>query len=104
MENVPLPAETDPDKYKIVFENDRVRVYNYTDKPGDKTRLHHHDAFILHALAPFKRKLTNENGESVVREFKGGETFWSEAQDHMGENVGQTDTQALIVELKSSTR
>lgn len=100
MSNVPLPTETDPDKYKIVFENDRVRVYDYTDKPGDKTQLHHHDAFILHALSPFKRKLTFENGDSVVREFKGGETFWSEAQNHIGENVGDSDTHVLIVELK----
>ena len=100
MSNVPLPTETDPDKYKLVLENERVRVYDYIDKPDDKTQLHHHDAFILHALSPFKRKLTFENGESVTREFKGGETFWSESQNHIGENVGDTDTHALIVELK----
>lgn len=101
MTDIPLPTHTDPDKYKLVFENERVRVYDYTDKPGDKTQLHHHDAFVLHALGPFKRKLTFENGESVIREFKGGETFWSEAQNHIGENVGETDTRVLIVELKS---
>lgn len=67
MANIPLPTETDPGKYKIVFENDRVRVYDYADKPGDKTQLHHHDAFVLHVLSPFKRKLTFENGESVGR-------------------------------------
>lgn len=100
MSKIPLPTETDPDKYKLVFENERVRVYNYADKPGDKTHLHHHDAFILHVLSPFKRKLTFENGESVIREFQGGETFWSEEQNHIGENVGDTDTHVLIVELK----
>ena len=97
---IPLPAESDPDKYRIVFENERVRVYDYKDKPGDKTKLHHHDVFILHTLSPFKRKLTFENGESVVREFKGGETIWSEAQNHIGENVGDTNTHVLIIELK----
>jgi hypothetical protein len=25
---------TDPDKYKVVLENERVRVLKYTDKPG----------------------------------------------------------------------
>ncbi len=102
MTQVDLPTKTDPDKYKLIFENDRVRVYEYTDKPGDKTKLHHHDAFVLHALGPFKRKLTFENGESMIREFEGGETFWSEAQNHIGENVGETETRVLMVELKES--
>lgn len=97
---VPSPVETDPDKYKIVFENDKVRVYDYIDKPGEKTQMHHHDAFVLHALSPFKRKLTFDNGTSATKEFKGGETFWSEAQNHIGENIGETDTHVLIVELK----
>jgi hypothetical protein len=25
----PDPVNTDPDKYKVIFENDRVRVFNY---------------------------------------------------------------------------
>jgi hypothetical protein len=27
------PTTTDPDKYKVVFENDRVRVLEYRDRP-----------------------------------------------------------------------
>src|SRR2546429_5558222 len=102
--NIPLPSETDPDKYKIVFENERVRVYNYMDKPGDKTDLHHHDSFVLYALSPFKRKLTFENGKSVIREFKGGETTWSDDQNHIVENIGETETHVLIVELKGTSK
>lgn len=97
---VPLAVFTDPDKYKLVFENEKVRVYDYLDHPGDKTQLHHHDAFILYALSPFKRKLHFEDGKSVIREFQGGEVLWSEAQNHIGENIGQTDTHVMIVELK----
>lgn len=98
--NIPLALTTDPDKYKVVFENDRVRVYDYTDKPGDKTKLHHHDAFVLHALSAFKRRIHFEDGTSAVKEFKGGETFWSESENHIGENIGDTETHVLIVELK----
>lgn len=100
MTRIPLPTTTDPDKYKIVFENERVRVYEYRDKPGDKTQLHHHGSFVLYALSPFKRKLTFDNGESAIREFKGGEIIWNEEQNHIGENVGDSDTHVLIVELK----
>ena len=30
------PTQSDPDKYKVIFENDRVRVLEYKDKPGDQ--------------------------------------------------------------------
>ena len=32
------PTETDPDKYKVVFENERVRVLQYRDTPGARPR------------------------------------------------------------------
>ncbi len=28
------PVVTNPDHYTVVFENDRVRVLEYTDRPG----------------------------------------------------------------------
>ena len=31
------PALTNPDHYTVVFENDRVRVLEYRDEPGDRT-------------------------------------------------------------------
>jgi len=36
------PINTDPDKYKVIFENDRVRVLDYRDTPGAKTKPHRH--------------------------------------------------------------
>lgn len=31
------PTTTDPDKYQVIFENDRVRVLKYRDEPGQST-------------------------------------------------------------------
>lgn len=31
------PTITDPDKYRVVFENERVRVLEYRDEPGQRT-------------------------------------------------------------------
>ena len=45
------PARTDGDKYKVRFENDRVRVLEYRDRPGEKTHQHRHPAFVLSRLA-----------------------------------------------------
>lgn len=38
----PDPAVTNPDLYTVVFENDRVRVLEYHDRPGDRTTPHGH--------------------------------------------------------------
>lgn len=97
---LPSPTETDPDKYKVILDNERVRVFRYHDEPGAKTRLHHHEAFTLYALGPFKRRLTFADGTTKEREFKAGDVIWMEAQDHVGENTGTTSTDVLIVELK----
>ena len=97
---MPDAVASDPDKYHVVLENERVRVLDYSDHPGQKTSLHHHTAFVLHALGPFERKLHFPDGTSRVLSFHGGETMFMPAQSHAGENVGTTDTHVLIVELK----
>jgi quercetin dioxygenase-like cupin family protein len=98
----PDPTVTDPDKYKVVLENDQVRVVDYRDKPGARTKPHHHRPFVLYVLSPFKRKLTFPDGTTKEREFKTGEVFWMDDQVHIGHNVGTTESHALIVEPKAS--
>jgi hypothetical protein len=52
-------VQTDGDKYKKIFENECVRVLDYKDLPGQATHQHKHPAFVLYALAPFKRSITH---------------------------------------------
>jgi hypothetical protein len=94
------PIHTDSDKYKVRFENERVRVLEYWDAPGDKTRQHAHPAFVLYALSPFKRQLTLPDGKRLERAFKTGDIMWSDAQTHIGENTGDTPTHVIMIELK----
>lgn len=95
------PVVTDGDKYKVVMENERVRVLDYRDSPGQRTSPHYHPDYVLCALSSFKRKLTLADGRAAVREVRAGEVAWGKAQSHIGENVGDTDTHVLIVELKA---
>src|SRR4029079_15242698 len=92
------PVVTDGDKYKVILENDQVRVLSYTDKPGDKTHQHQHPAFVVYALAPFKRKLMLADGKTVEREFKAGDVFYSAGETHSAENIGNTPTKVILVE------
>jgi len=95
-------TQTDGDKYKILLENECVRVLEYRDQPGEKTHQHHHPAFVLYALSSFERTLTLPDGKLLRRQFKAGDVMWSKAQTHIGENVGQTPTHVLITEVKKN--
>ena len=94
------PVVTDGDKYKVVLENDRVRVLEYRDSPGQRTSPHHHPDYVLCAVSGFKRKFVLSDGREAVREVRPGDVAWGKAHSHIGENVGTTDTHVLIVELK----
>ena len=94
------PVVTDGDKYKAILENDRVRVLEYRDSPGQRTSPHHHPDYVLCTLSGFRRRLVLADGRSVEREFGPGEVVWGKAQSHIGENIGTTDTHVLIIELK----
>jgi hypothetical protein len=97
------PVITDGDKYKIVLENERVRVLEDHDQPGEKTHQHRHPALVLYAISPFKRKLTLPDGKVLMRESKAGDVLYSDAQTHIGENIGETETHVIMVELKQET-
>ncbi len=94
------PAVSDPELYKVIFENDRVRVLEYRDQPGAKTSMHEHPAFLVYALSAFERRLTMPDGKVLTRSFTPGQVLFSEAQMHVGENVGTTPTHIIMVELK----
>lgn len=94
------PVKTDPDKYRMIFQNERVRVLEYKDKPGARTTRHQHPDSLVYALGPFKRRLILGDGKTVVVEKKEGEVYWVPAQEHIGENIGTTGTHVLIVELQ----
>lgn|GEM_PF-1160162 len=94
------PVHTDGDKYHLLFDNQLVRVLRYHDEPGAITHPHHHPCFVLYALSPFERELTFPDGSRRTRVFQQGDVAWNPAQSHVGHNIGQTSTEALLIEVK----
>ncbi len=94
------PVVTDGDKYSVVLENERVRVLRYHDKPGDRTLLHVHPDYVLYAESSFKRRLTFPDGRKQEVDVKAGSIVWMKAHAHIGENIGNTNTDVILVELK----
>ena len=93
------PAVTDRGLYRVVFENDRVRVLEYRDVPGDQTSLHGHPDSVMVTLSSFQRRLSS-GGRTVEVELSAGQVRWLDAQEHSGENIGETSTHTVFVELK----
>ena len=94
------PARTDPDVYQVVFENDRVRVLRYHDVPGKETHQHAHPDMVMVPLSSFRRQLTFADGKTKELDVAVGRPIWNPAQTHVGKNVGATETDVVLVELK----
>ena len=97
----PDPAVTNPAHYKVVFENERVRVLEYIDAPGDRTTPHEHPDSVMYTLSSFRRRLYSGDQHRDV-EIAAGFTGWVPAQEHAGENIGESETHVLFVELKDA--
>jgi quercetin dioxygenase-like cupin family protein len=94
------PTVTNPDNYKVVFENDRVRVLEFTDQPGVRTTPHEHPDSVLVVLSTFRRRMYSVDGESHDVQLTAGKVGWLDAQQHAGHNIGDTDSHVIFVELK----
>ncbi|MEW1810140.1 cytoplasmic protein [Pseudarthrobacter phenanthrenivorans] len=93
------PIAVNPQYYRLVFENERVRVLEYTDGPGDSTGTHSHPDSVMVTLSSFARRLHSGDREADV-ELRAGQARWLDAQEHSGTNIGSTPTHCLFVELK----
>ncbi|KRF16869.1 cytoplasmic protein [Nocardioides sp. Soil796] len=93
------PVVSNPESYKVVFENDRVRVLEYTDAPGHRTTPHQHPDSVMYTLSSFRRRLSSGDSHRDV-EMQAGSVGWLPAQEHHGENTGDTPTHVIFVELK----
>jgi quercetin dioxygenase-like cupin family protein len=93
------PVVSNPDLYRVVFENARVRVLEYSDNPGDKSTPHVHPDSVMVTLSSFRRRLA-AGGRQFETELPAGVAVWIPAQSHTGENIGETDTRTVLIELK----
>ena len=94
------PVSSNPEHYRVLFDNERVRVLEYRDEPGDETTPHRHPDSVMVTLGGFRRRISVDDRvfDAVL---EAGEARWLPAQSHSGENTGDTPTRAIFVELKA---
>lgn len=97
----PDPVSVFPGNYKVMIENDRIRVMDFKLRKGDTEAFHKHPAHVLYVLTGFKIMFRFPDGRTAVRETKAGDVLFSEAVTHSPLNIGETDAHGLLIELKS---
>ena len=93
------PVVTDSEHYRTLWENEFVRVLEYTDAPGAITHPHNHPNSVMITLSEFDRRLHSQEGERDVH-LSANQAVWLPAQRHSGENTGKTPTHTIFIELK----
>jgi quinol monooxygenase YgiN/quercetin dioxygenase-like cupin family protein len=95
------PVPLYPGNYKVMIENDRVRVMDFQLRRGAREEMHMHPAHVLYVLTGFRIRFTFPDGTTRIRETQAGEVLYSDAVMHSPENIGDTDAHGILVELKT---
>ncbi|MBC8031687.1 MAG: cytoplasmic protein [Pyrinomonadaceae bacterium] len=99
------PVKVDPRHYKVIMENDSVRILEFKDAPGHKVPKHSHPPYFVYVLSDAKRLFTDECVTPKTVILKTGETIDSKVGvTHCEENVGYTNTHVLVVEFKTAPK
>ena len=91
-----------PENFRLVLENNIVRVLEYTLLPGQKDRQHTHPRRVAHVMSGGTLRIGLPDGTLMVFEEKAGGSSWSESAPlHDTENIGTTPIKMLLVEFKT---
>ena len=93
------PLAVGPNIYRVILENDRVRVLEARFKPGERIGLHTHPDHVVVVTSAGKLEITNSEGTQVL-DAKVGDTFFIPAETHSAHNVGTTEFVCVVTELK----
>jgi quercetin dioxygenase-like cupin family protein len=96
------PVKVAGNMYKMVFENDRVRVLDAKIAPGAKTAMHSHPDLLAVILEPGITKWTMPDGKSEQSppDQRRGAVVYRKGDTHISENVGKTPLHVILVEFK----
>ena len=98
------PVKASPQYYKVLLENDQVRVLEYRLKAGEKEPMHSHPAGVVYVLSGGKLKFTYPDGKTEEKAAATGETIWRDPTTHAVENVGDTEAHAIAIDVKNPAK
>ena len=101
MTDIPDVLDVAKSGYKLLLENEKVRVMEIRLKPGEKSPMHNHpNDHVVYVVKDAKFKLNFPNGKSDKFDLKTGQVLWIKAGPHQTENIGPTDGFCIVIETK----
>lgn len=94
-------VKADPKHYKVVFENDQVRVLHITYGPGEKSVMHAHPPNVAVFLTDGLVRFATPDGKSQDVTVKAHTTQWDPGGTHLPANIGDRPFEVMLVELKT---
>lgn len=93
---------------KLLFENDRVRVWELNLRPGESSPRHVHESdYVFVHLTKSKIALIQEGRPAETTEEPAGFVQYTEVGsgiEHAIKNVGESEHREILVELKGPSR
>lgn len=90
----------DPKHYTVEFENDKVRIIRIKYGPGEKSVMHTHGPNVAVFLTENLTRMTLPDGTSPEGSTEIGQAQWSDAEEHLPENLSDKPLEVVLVELK----
>jgi mannose-6-phosphate isomerase-like protein (cupin superfamily) len=95
------PVQVSPANYRLLFENDRVRVLEMNLRAGECDETHSHPAETVYFVSGGQARIHLADGGSAEVDLPDGHVMWHEPWTHQVENVGTSNIRAIIVESKN---
>lgn len=100
-EGVPLSFKASPEVYKVLAEDDQVRVVLATWPPGYKDKSHSHPKAAVYTIKDCHRRIHKADGTTDDKQLKPGSARINPpVPTHQFENIGKTECQQVLVEIK----
>ncbi len=97
------PVKVDPGHYKVILDNDAVRVLKVRLAVGEKSPMHSHPDAIIVPLSAAKARFTMPDGKTEGLDLVKETAAWTPASTHSPANVGTSELDGILVEFKSKT-
>jgi len=90
----------DPKHYRLETENEQVRIIRVRYGARERSVMHAHPSSIVVFLTDGRIRMTYPDGKTQEREMRAGQSYFAGPEEHLPENLSDTDIEALVIELK----
>lgn len=97
------PVPVSLDRYRVLVDNNDVRVVEYVLQPGQRDEWHTRPATISYNMSGGTLRITRADGTSVIADERQGTTqLMNTSGRHFTTNIGRTPVRIVLTEVKNA--